>query len=154
MMARAVANGAAASHPGERPEWLCEGGRARWWSERQNKHLQVTVSRIDEEKKRVVVTFDADPTAWKSVPYNKVGGNGLLQPAKEKVNKDMDKKRKKDEEEGEEEEDESSGDVGLLTCGSCGAREESFSRCGICRDFYCAAACSKAHERDCDEPAE
>lgn len=75
-----AAPGPGAAHGGERPEWLREGIHARWWSKSQNKHLEVTVSKMDEDKKRVVVTFDADPSAWKSVPFHQVGGSGPLQP--------------------------------------------------------------------------
>ncbi len=68
------------------PEWLREGFPARWWSKSQKKYLEVKVSRLDVEGGKVVVTFDADPDAFKRVRFSSSGkgtwtaGDGLLQP--------------------------------------------------------------------------
>ncbi|CAK9113242.1 unnamed protein product [Durusdinium trenchii] len=76
-----IASGTTSVGAGERPAWCQLTAKLRWWSESQKQHLPVYVTKIDDKKKSVIVTFAADKKVWKEVPFSKLGRKGCpLQP--------------------------------------------------------------------------
>mmetsp|Transcript_57671 Transcript_57671/g.134338 ORF Transcript_57671/g.134338 Transcript_57671/m.134338 type:complete len:1012 (-) Transcript_57671:75-3110(-) len=65
------------------PQWVSLGAKLRWWSESQNKHHNVRVSKVDEKQRLVFVTFELNSKVWKSVPFSLLGRSScpLLPPA-------------------------------------------------------------------------
>ncbi|CAE8593928.1 unnamed protein product, partial [Polarella glacialis] len=57
----------------ELPAWVQPDAKLRWWSESQKRHNTVSVTKIDDKKKVVIVTFASDKSVWKSVPFSKIG---------------------------------------------------------------------------------
>eukprot|EP00419_Tripos_fusus_P060449 CAMPEP_0172933562 /NCGR_PEP_ID=MMETSP1075-20121228/220570_1 /TAXON_ID=2916 /ORGANISM="Ceratium fusus, Strain PA161109" /LENGTH=909 /DNA_ID=CAMNT_0013794905 /DNA_START=90 /DNA_END=2819 /DNA_ORIENTATION=- len=55
------------------PRWVALGHRLHWWSESRKTHLVVKVTKLDELKRIVIVTFESDSKVWKSVPYSQFG---------------------------------------------------------------------------------
>jgi len=76
-----ASGGASSTHNAELPSWVALDRRLRWWSESQQKYMAVRVSKIDDRKKLVIVTFELDKSVWKSVPFSKIGRSGC--PLKE-----------------------------------------------------------------------
>merc|ERR1719183_1886218 len=55
------------------PSWIAVGRKLHWWSESQKKNMSVKVTKVDEKKGLVFVTFEVDQKVWKSVPFTKIG---------------------------------------------------------------------------------
>jgi len=55
------------------PPWIALGKKLHWWSESQKKNMSVRVTKIDDKKNLVIVTFEVDEKVWKSVPFSKIG---------------------------------------------------------------------------------
>jgi len=64
---------AGAASPSALPAWVSVGRKLRWWSSSQQKFMVVLVTRVDEAKRLVIVTFEADKQVWKSVPFHMIG---------------------------------------------------------------------------------
>mmetsp|Transcript_101628 Transcript_101628/g.282810 ORF Transcript_101628/g.282810 Transcript_101628/m.282810 type:complete len:520 (-) Transcript_101628:97-1656(-) len=71
-----TASSGGGTHRGEVPSWVVLDQKLRWWSESQKKFMAVRVTRIDEQKRLVIVTFEADAKVWKSVPFSQLGRRG------------------------------------------------------------------------------
>lgn len=57
----------------DKPDWIVLGKRLRWFSQSQKIFVPVLVSKVDDEKRQVIVTFESDKKVWKSVPFSKLG---------------------------------------------------------------------------------
>jgi len=57
------------------PRWVALGHRLHWWSESQKAHFIVKVTKLDEQKRIVIATFESNSKVWKSVPYSQFGRN-------------------------------------------------------------------------------
>merc|ERR1712187_241252 len=77
------------------PPWVAHGKRLRWWSQSQQKFVFVLVSKVDEAKRHVVVTFEADKKVWKSVPFSKLGLRDCPLQDMPEAGRDKDKDKEK-----------------------------------------------------------
>jgi len=55
------------------PPWVALGQRVHYWSASQKSHFLVKVTKLDEQKRTVIATFESDSKIWKSVPYSQFG---------------------------------------------------------------------------------
>jgi len=66
-------DGALSGDASDAPSWISVGKKLHWWSESQKKNMSVVVAKVDGKKKLVYVTFEVDKSAYKSVPFAKIG---------------------------------------------------------------------------------
>lgn len=80
------------------PSWIRMDQKLQWWSESQKKFMAVRVTKVDDKKRLVIVTFEANAQVWKSVPFSQLGRRGCpLQRGEDKEGKAREEQRKRRE---------------------------------------------------------